>query len=167
MRLDRDLADAELESYLLVQQAADDECHDLLFAATERCVTVAQRLDLRLATECGSAAFEGVADSGEQDLVVEGLGQKPDRDTLHRLDRHRDIGVPGEEDDGHVGPIPGDLPLHIEPSEVGKIDVEDKTAWRGYPRTREKLLCGFECLGIPTGESDHRFKRLAHRDVVI
>jgi hypothetical protein len=73
VRLHRDLADPELATDLLVQPASDDPRHDLPFAAAERGVAVAERLHLRLVAKCSLAAFDGIPDGAQQDLIAERL----------------------------------------------------------------------------------------------
>ena len=48
VRFHRDIANAKLATDLLVQQADDDQLHDLAFASTERRVAVAQFPQLRI-----------------------------------------------------------------------------------------------------------------------
>src|SRR4030095_9849145 len=69
--LDRDLADSELDCDLFVQQAGDDQCHDLAFAWRERFVTVSKLMQFRFVSTCSAAALDRQADRGQQDLIAE------------------------------------------------------------------------------------------------
>src|SRR5712692_818381 len=72
--LDRDLADTELECDLFVQQAGDDQCHDLAFAWRERFVTVSKRMQFRFVSTCSAAALDRQPDRSQQDFIAERLG---------------------------------------------------------------------------------------------
>src|SRR5262245_17311212 len=126
MRLDRDLADAELVGYLLVEQATDDQRHDLPLAPAERCVAVSQQAYLRIAGERRPAAVERLPDRADQHVLIDRFRQELDGAALHRLDDHRGITMSGDEDERHVVAIDGDELLQLETVEVGKIDVEDQ-----------------------------------------
>src|SRR5580704_12432534 len=56
----RDLADAQFEADLFVQEATDDQTQDFPFAATKCCVTIPQRLDLRLNSKCSLTTLYGL-----------------------------------------------------------------------------------------------------------
>src|SRR5258706_14646693 len=83
VRLHRDLADAELETDLLVQQPQHHERHDLALAWRKRCMAFAQGTYLGLMNEHGAAAVDGLADGGKQLGFVERLGQEVQRALLH------------------------------------------------------------------------------------
>jgi len=55
-------------------------------------------------------ALDGVADGGQEHVVVEWLGQEFDRSCLHGLDRHGNIAMARDENDGRIDPIGGDKP---------------------------------------------------------
>ena len=60
-----------------------------------------------------------------QEIVgVERLGQEFDGAGLHGAHGHRHVPVARDEDDRHVGPIAGKPLLHVQPVEIGKLDVE-------------------------------------------
>jgi hypothetical protein len=63
--LHRDLANAELETDLFIQQAADNQRHDLPFAAAERGVTIPEPPYLRLVSKCSPATLEGLPDGAQ------------------------------------------------------------------------------------------------------
>ena len=60
------LADADLASDLFIRRAGDHQRHDLTFARSERCVTVAERLYLSLVTKRSVATLDGVPDGAQQ-----------------------------------------------------------------------------------------------------
>jgi hypothetical protein len=52
----------------------------------------------------GAMPLEAQLDRVEQVLVAQRLGHELDGTALHRLDRHRDIAVAGDEDDRQAKP---------------------------------------------------------------
>src|SRR3546814_2680310 len=52
----------------------------------------------------------------EQGLIADRLGQKIDRAGFHRLHRHGDVAVPGQEDDGFGNTRRGQMLLEVEPA---------------------------------------------------
>src|SRR5262249_6227565 len=167
VRLDGDLADAKLITYLLVQQTRYDQSHHFLLAAAERCMALAQRLQLGLLKERGTTALDRVANSIQQNVVAERLGKELDRSLLHRLDAGRHVAVARNEDDRHVGPIGGHALLQVETVEVWQRKIENEAARRGDPPMREEFLRGGENLDLPAGEANQRLERLAYRDIII
>src|ERR1700722_19644986 len=125
MRLHRDLADAELEGHLFIQQTRDDQRHDLTFAPTEQCLTIHERPKTRSMIECGLAALERVAYRVQQYFVIEWLRQEFDSSSFHRLNRHRHVTVTRDENDRHVNPIVSNMLLQIETIQVWKMNVEN------------------------------------------
>jgi hypothetical protein len=94
--LHRDLADAELDSDLFIQEAGDDQCHDLPFARGERGVTVPKCSYFRPVSKRGLAALDGLLDGIQQRIVPEWLGQELHRAGLHRLHGGRHVAVTKE-----------------------------------------------------------------------
>src|SRR2546423_1572684 len=166
VRLHRDLANPELETDLLIQQAGDYQRHDLLFARGERCITVAQGMYLRLVTKCGAASLNGMPDRPQQHLVVERLRQELGGPRLHSPHRHRDVAVARDKDDRHVSSV-GDELLQIETIKVRKRNVKYQAAWGKDSWTGEEFLCGGERLGLPAREADQQFQRFAYRNVIV
>src|ERR1700733_11940626 len=76
VRLHRDLGNAELATDLLVQPAGDDQPPNFPFATAERGVALPQWPYLRLMTKCSTAAFDGVPDRDQQQLIADWLRQK-------------------------------------------------------------------------------------------
>src|SRR5580704_6180592 len=162
-----DLADAELATDLLIQQAGDDQRHDFPFAAAERRVTIPQRPYLRLVSKCSLAALDGVPDGAQQHVVPEWLRQELDSSCLHGLDRRRHVAVARDEDNRHVKPIDSDALLQIETIEVRKSNVKYQATRNKDSWASEEFFCGRECLRLPACEANQRFQRFAHRDVVV
>jgi len=56
-----------------------------------------------------AAALERLAKGADEHVRAVGLGQELHRARLHGADRHRDIAVTGEEDDGHLDTVGDEL----------------------------------------------------------
>src|SRR5262249_52028519 len=65
----------------------------------------------------------------EKILIAERLGQKLNGAPLHRLHRHRDVAVPGDEDDREFPVYRGELTLQIEAALPWQSDIEHQAGW--------------------------------------
>src|SRR5262249_44825494 len=167
VRLDGNLADAELETDLLVEEACNHQRHDFLLARAERCMPLAQHLQLHCVMDRKAAALDRITYGIQEGFIAEGLCKELDSSSLHGLDAGRHVAIARDEDDRHLWPIRSDVLLKIETVEVGERKVENQAAWRHDARLRQKLLGGRESPDLPTHTADQRLQRLAHRDVVI
>src|SRR3546814_4390475 len=79
--------------------------------------------DLRIGT-LGNVAFDPRGYGIEQGLIADRLGQKIDRAGFHRLHRHGDVAVPGQEDDGFGNTRRGQMLLEVEPARARHSYVE-------------------------------------------
>ncbi len=151
---------------LLVQQAGDDQRHDLPFARRERRVDdfEAHAAPPRARVRCGCA--RAPADGAQQHVVVERLGQELDGARLHRLHRHRHVAVAGDEDDRHVRPV-DDALLQIETVEVGKSDVEHQAARNRRDADGPGIPAPTRTSRLPAGGANQQLQRFAHGDVVV
>src|SRR5437660_8021021 len=167
VRLDGDLADAELGADLLVQQPGNYKRHHFALARAQGQVAFPQRPCLCLVAKRSAAAIDGLPNGAEQHIVLERLRQDLDGSGPHRPDGHRDVAVASDEDDRAVDPLDGDSFLEVETAEVGKVNVENEAARSQDSRVGKKLASGAEGFGPPTLRADQQFQRLAHRDVVV
>ncbi len=113
------------------------------------------------------AALEGIPNGAHQCVVAERLRQDLGRPRFHRLDRHRDVAVTGDEDDRHVRPLGGDTFLQIEAVQARKRHVKHQAAWRSDSWTGKEFLRGRECLRLPADAADQQLQRFAYRNVVV
>src|SRR4051812_25553799 len=81
----------------------------------------------------GAAPLDGMLDGAYKHVPHQRLRQELDCSCLHGLDRHRDIAVAGNEDDGQVDPVESDALLQLETIKVRKTHVEYQAA-RGSNR---------------------------------
>src|SRR5208283_6065733 len=77
------------------------------------------------------------------------------------------IGVPRDEDDGHVNSIGSDAHLQIEAIEVRKLNVKYQATRGEDSGTSQELLCGSECFHLAACALDQQFERFSDRDIVI
>src|SRR5688572_8340044 len=124
VRLHGDLTDPECRRYLLVQPARDHTRHDLVLAPAERGIVFVKRPRFGLSAAFGLTKLDRAANGTYQNVGDEGLRQELARARPHRLHRHRNVAVTGDEDDRHVRAITPQSPLDFEPAEPGKRYIE-------------------------------------------
>ena len=97
-------------------------------------------------------ALDRVPNGVEQVLVAEGLRQKLDGAGFHGPDRHGNVAVAGEEDDGQRRVRVGELALEIQPAQPRQAHVEHEASRRvGAPGTHERLSAGEDLDEEPDG----------------
>src|SRR3546814_65714 len=128
MKLHRNLGNTKVVGDLLVETAHRYLAHDLAFARRQRRKTFDMLLHDLGARALGDIAFETRGDGVEQGLIAHRLGQKIDRTRFHRLDGHRNVAMPGEEDDRFSNPRRRKMLLKIEAARSGHADVEHQAA---------------------------------------
>src|SRR6267142_3194510 len=167
MELHGRLGHRELRDHLFVEHALHQECHHFALARREGLVTAAQLRQLASLPAVASVAFEGVGDRVEQILVSKWLRQEVDRAGLHGLYGHRDVAVPGDEDDGHRIVRPGELALQVQPAQTRQPDVQDEAT--GYVRTftGEKVLRRRERLDAQSDGLDELLGGAPDRRLVV
>src|SRR5262249_41795354 len=107
MSLNRDLASAQLGTYLLVKPASDDQSHDLPLATSERSVTFAEYIELGRPGERYAAVLDRAPDRMKQHVDIEGFGEEFDCSSFHRTDRSRNVPMAGEKDHRHLASVRG------------------------------------------------------------
>ena len=81
----------------------------------------------RVAAPC-AVALDGRVDGVEQHLLVERLGEELDRAGLHRAHGHRNVAVPGDEDDRQSDACFRELLLKGESAHARQPHVEHEAA---------------------------------------
>src|SRR6202011_5800495 len=114
MDLDGDFADADVTCDLLAETPTHDMDQNLALAGRERRKARPERGHRLLIPPPRAIASQRKRDCIEQVLVAKGLRQELDGTTLHRLHRHRDIAVTGDEDDRDLCVRPREFALKIE-----------------------------------------------------
>src|ERR1700730_12107303 len=85
---------------LLVQQSAGDQRKNLPLAKRQRLVATLQVDDFRLLFSQRPMLSNPVLDRLQKILLPERLGQELDRPSFHRTNRHRDIAVTSDKNNG-------------------------------------------------------------------
>src|SRR4029077_13263222 len=75
----------------------------------------------------------------EQVLLAKGLGEELDSARLHRLHRHGNVAVAGDEDDGHPEVRFLQLRLKVQPAHARQAYVEYETARRVRSRDPQEI----------------------------
>ena len=100
-------------------------------------------------------------------MIAERLRQELDRAPLHRLHGHRNIAVPGDEDDRDVDVCRRELSLKIETALPGQSDIEHQAGGSVRASLVQEFGDRGEGLGLQTDGTDQGAERLADLGVVI
>src|ERR1700722_3481952 len=136
------LGDADVAGNLLAEAAARDLNHDLAFPGAQRAKACLELGQCLLALPTRTIASEADLNGVEEVLIAKRLGQELDGAALHRLHRHRDIAVPGDEDNRELSVRRRQLALKIKTALVRQSDVEDQTGRASRRTGFEKLRDG-------------------------
>ncbi|GJE46261.1 hypothetical protein AEGHOMDF_5462 [Methylobacterium soli] len=108
------------------------------------------------------APVERAPDGGHEGIGRIGLGQEIVGAVAHGADRHPDVAVAGDQDDGQVRIGTGDALEQAEPVEIRQAHVADDDAGRIGENCRERRLGGgkhldgepVELQALPVGPAD-------------
>src|ERR1700730_1723423 len=167
MNLDGDLADAEVCGDLLVQAPGYDQSHDLPLTRRQNVETRAQLCDAFLILKPCTISCKTELDGVKQILIAEWFCQELDRTALHRLYRHRNVAMPGDEDDRQFTLGRRDLALEVEPALSGQPDVEHQAGRAGRPAGLEEFVHRAEQVDLKPDGSKQATKRLPDGRIVI
>jgi hypothetical protein len=106
-------------------------------------------------------------DRVEQILVAEWLGQELDRSALHRRDGHRNVAMPGDEDDRKVDIRGGELSLKVEAASPGQSYIEHKTSRSIRADGIEEFIYRSVQLRLQPDGSDKAADRLPDSGIII
>src|ERR1700730_4428742 len=123
MDLHSDLADPELKSYLLVEQARDHQAHDLALALAQSLVAFSQLGNPALLLSRRTVAVQSLMDRIQQFLVQDRLRQKLHGPRFHGLHRHWNISMTGNKDDGDLDACVSQLTLKVQTVNARKAYV--------------------------------------------
>jgi len=153
MNLHRYLADTELAGDLFVQQATDNEAHDLSFARREPVVPLAQLSHSLAMRASGGIQLDGRLHRTRQQVWNEWNCQEIQSPGLHRAHRQRDVRVAADEE--HRGTLASQLLLQTEAAHIRQYNIEDQARRRIRPRAGSISRAGFklECVQTVRRES--------------
>src|SRR5215510_14801381 len=126
VNLHRHFAYANSAANLLVHEARRHQRHDLALPRGQRFEPGSYgRLGLLFGTTL-PITLKSPGDRVKQLLVTKRISQEVDRARFHGLDRHRNIAVTGNEDDGYFYAHPIEFRLQLKPAHPGQSDIEHK-----------------------------------------
>src|SRR5713226_5154110 len=167
MDLHGDFAGPELRSYLLIEHARNHQAHDLALACGQRLEALSQLGKLTLPLARHPVAIQSLVDRIQQVLVPEGLGQELHGTGFHGPHRHRNITMPGDEDDGNLDARISQLALKVQTVDSRKSHVENKATWPVRPLAAQELLRRPEGLGTQANRLQEALDRRTHSGIVI
>src|SRR5258705_13949868 len=124
MHLHGGFGDADIASNLLAKATVRDMNHDLALPGTERLEALAESRQGFFILTPGTITSEAGLDGIKKDLITEWLREELDGAAFHRLHRHGDVAVPGDEDDWEFSVCRGQITLKIKPTLSRQSDVE-------------------------------------------
>jgi hypothetical protein len=161
------LADADVAGNLLIHAALHDLTHYLAFARGQRLEALSKRGQRRFFLASGTVTCKTELDRIEQVLIAERLRQKLDRSSLHGLNRHGNVAVPGDEDNRQMNVRGRKLSLEIKPTSPGQSYVEHEAGRSVRAPGLQKFRHRRQRFHLQTDRSQQAAKRLSDRRIVI
>src|SRR5262245_6268244 len=128
MHLHGDFADPHFAGDLLIQETGGYVRHHFVFTGRQR-FEISSKLRNRLFPSPPSAVpLERQLNGVQQILLPHWLGEELYCPSLHGSDRHRNITVPGDENDRNLNTVLGQLGLKIESAELRQSDIQHEAA---------------------------------------
>src|SRR5215831_15276622 len=124
MYLHRGFGDADIVGDLFAQAAARHLNYDLALPRAERGKALPEVRQSLFIFSPRTIARKAELNGVEEVLIAERFGQELNGAPLHRLHRHRDVAVPGDEDDREFPFCRGELALEIEAALPRQSDIE-------------------------------------------
>src|SRR5262249_4122444 len=165
--LHRDLTDADVAGNLLVEATLQDLGHYFALAGGQRLEALPQRGQCLFTLSPRAITFKAELDRVEQVLIPDWLGQELDRSSLHGLDRHRDVGVRGDEDDRQIDVRRAELALEVETASSGQPYIEHQASRSFRAPGLQEFRYRCECSSLQTDRSQQGPKRLSDIWIVI
>jgi hypothetical protein len=113
---------------LLIHQPGGNQGHDFPLARTYGFQPRSQIGQLRLAYTPFAVTFDGGCHCIQHILIAKWLGQKVDRTSFHRSDRHGDIAMTSHENYWNIDVGVRQLRLKIQTADSWQPDVQDQAA---------------------------------------
>ena len=167
MDFDGDLADAHVGGNLLVEATGHDMRHDLALALAQTLEPHPQSCDRLLVFEQGAVARQTLLDRVQDFLIAERLRQELDRAALHRLNRHRHVGVARDENNRYANVRFDQLALQFEAAAPGQSDVENEASGSGRPAVLQEFGDRTHRADLQPHRAKQAHERLPNSGVVI
>src|ERR1700735_240957 len=130
MRLNGQLTGPEFIRNLLVKQSRDHQVQHFRFARRERGEAFAKVRKRRTLAPESAIVSDGLLNRVQQVLAANRLGRELQCSFFHRTHRHRNIAVPGNENDWKVDVRFVQFALKVKAVQTWHPHVEDKTGGR-------------------------------------
>src|SRR5207253_837408 len=127
--LHSDFTGPKVISDLLIEHARNHQSHDLALACRQRFVAVSQLAKVTLLLTRHTVSVQSLVDRIQQVLVPEGLSQELHRAGFHGPHAHRNISMPGDEDDGNPDARIRQLALKVQAVDARKSHVQNQATW--------------------------------------
>src|SRR4029077_4243719 len=121
------LAGSEFVGDLLIEQSGNHESHNLPLSCGQIVIAFLQFVHLGLLLSRGAVTLEGLLNRVQEILVPERFRQKFHGTRLQRLDRHRNVAMGRNEDDGNLHADLRQVALEIESTQLRQSYVENQT----------------------------------------
>src|SRR5579862_2279692 len=125
IHFDGRFAGSEFRCNLLVKHPRDDEVHYLALANAESFTTMSQFSYLSLVLAQDAISSERSLDRIEEILMSEWLGKKLNGPGLHGLDRHRNVSVSREKNNGNTYSPSFQFVLKIQAADTRKSHIQN------------------------------------------
>ena len=129
---------AKFGSGLFVQQATDDQAHNLPFARGQRLVSGSQfRRNSERRLSASLSRSNRMLNRVEQILVVKRFRDEVNRAGLHRAHAHRNIAMAGDENDWNPTVYRCHFPLKLHPAQARQTDIQHEAGrhfWLFLPK---------------------------------
>ena len=106
-----------------------------MFPGGQHMVPFLQSGKLRLLFANRAIASESLLNGAEQLLVIEWLGEKLHCSRLHRLHRHWNVAMPGDENDWNAETRVVQLLLKVQAIDSGKVYIQNQATGSIQPRS--------------------------------
>src|ERR1700730_8309106 len=126
MHLHGGFGNADIARNLFAKAAVRDLNHDLALPWAQRLEAFPEGGQSFLILPPSAITREAELNGVEEFLITERLRKELNGTTLHRLHRHRDVAVPGNEDDWEFPVRRGELALKIKTALLRQPDVENQ-----------------------------------------
>src|SRR5690349_12160876 len=129
MHLHRRLGDAHVTRNLFVTTALGDLNHDPALAEGQYFEAGPERTQCFVPLASETVTSKPEIDRIEQVLVTKRLREELDSTALHRLHAHRNVPMPGDEDDRKLDLCRREVALKIQPAAARQSHIENEAGW--------------------------------------
>src|SRR5229473_45535 len=144
------LAGSDFGGNVLVENAGDHEGHNLPLSRSQCVIALVQIVDLGLLFSCRSVTLKCLLNGVQKILVPKRLRQKLHGARLQRSDRHRNVSMRSDKDDGDLHADLGQLALEIEPTHLRQSYIQNQATRVRAALLSQKLLTSFKRRGTKT-----------------